>query len=73
MEKKIFTAPSVNFMEVEMEDNILGASAIVSGGQAQSGGEGGVAGGNGGDANARTNSNVAANPSKPSISAYELN
>ena len=71
--KKIFVNPTAEIISVEMEDNILGASAIVENGQAVSGGTGGVAGGNGGDANARTNSNVAANPSKPSISAYELN
>ena len=28
--KKIFTAPSVNFMQVEMEDNILGASEVTN-------------------------------------------
>lgn len=69
--KKIFEAPKANFVEVEMESAILGASAIVSGGTAQSTG-GTTPGGNGGDANARhagtTQPNVNAN-----ISAYELN
>lgn len=69
--KKIFEAPKANFVEVEMESAILGASTIVSGGQAQHS-DGGVTGGNGGDANARYN-DLAANTGVQSISAYELN